>query len=95
MSEIKCPKCEHAFNVEPSLVMNDCVLHMILKQESGRFMTAKALGGMLIAMEKLLVSSGKSLGAAMAVAVRNITFKGEEIDVEFCVMHAKNDGAKP
>ena len=86
--EIKCPKCNEPFNVEAhACVPKDQTMYMKLTCKSELF-AARTIGESIVNMEALQRGVAKNLGYKVAVFLKSVELKPNEITIGFQIINA-------
>ena len=86
--EIKCPKCNEPFNVEAhAYVPKDQTMYMKLTCKSELF-AARTIGESIVNMEALQRGVAKNLGYKVAVFLKSVELKPNEITIGFQIINA-------
>lgn len=88
MSEVTCPHCQCAFNVEPRIIIpEEQRLSVEMTMENEHF-SAKTLGGVISSIDKLMKSVAKDAGGKVEMMVEGLQKDGKTLRLDFVIVEA-------
>jgi hypothetical protein len=85
--EIKCPKCNEPFNIEAHACVPNQTMYMKITCKSELF-AARTIGESIVNMEALQRAVAKNLGYKVAVFLKSVELKPNEITIGFQIINA-------
>ena len=90
-----CPKCSHEFDgALVAFVPEEQRIVMEITKDDGAPLSARTLGEVIVAQEKLLKACAKDLGKAVSVFVSEVTMKQRTVRIEFFIAANKVQARK-